>query len=88
MKKALVLILILILLLLLSVSWIIHLRQADITTREVQSTVLAESQTLQRQIGSRSAALEQKLDRIEAKLDRLIQMATPQLPDGMQPAND
>lgn len=37
-------------------------------------------------IGTNTVELARQLDRIEEKLDRLVRMATPYVPDGMRPA--
>lgn len=37
-------------------------------------------------IGTNTLELARQLDRIEEKLDRLMRMATPYVPDGMDPA--
>ncbi len=37
-------------------------------------------------IGTNTVELARQLDRIEEKLDRLMRMATPYVPDGMKPA--
>ena len=54
--------------------------QADIAG--VAAKVDARSDALEGEL----ARIDAKLDRIEGKLDRLIEMATPKLPDGMEPA--
>lgn len=73
--------------------WLLYERYADVSNREVKTTVSAESAAIQAQVDDRYQRLDQKLDRIEAKidrieskLDRLIELATPHLPDNMTPA--
>jgi len=53
---------------------------------EIKNAVEGESAAIQAKVDARCAAIEAKLDRIEAKLDKLIEMATPKLPDGMKVA--
>ena len=64
-----------------------------VSRREVKETVVGESSAIQARLDARCDAIERrfervdsKLDSIESKLDRLIDMATPRLPDGMVPA--
>jgi len=66
--------------------WVLYERYADVSNREVKTTVASESAAIQQQVDDRYQRLDQKLDRIEAKLDRLLEMATPHLPDNMTPA--
>jgi len=65
--------------------WVVYERYADISNREVKTTVSEESAAIQQQIDDRYRRLDQKLDRIESKLDRLLEMSTPHLPDNMSP---
>ena len=64
-----------------------------VSRREVKESVVRESAAIQARLDARCDAIERrvervdsKLDGIESKLDRLIDMATPKLPDGMAPA--
>jgi len=57
-----------------------------VSSRELRSAVEDESAAIQTRVDERFAVLDAKLDRIEAKIDRLIEMATPKLPDGMRVA--
>ena len=64
-----------------------------VSRREVQETVVSESAAIQARLDAHCDAIERrfervdsKLDSIESKLDRLIDMATMKLPDGMTPA--
>ena len=53
---------------------------------EIRDTVREEADSVRNALDSRCDAIERKLDLIESKLVRLIEMATPKLPDGMVPA--
>ena len=53
---------------------------------EIRDTVRDEAELVRKMVDSRCNAIERKLDRIESKLDRLIELATPKLPDNMIPA--
>ena len=70
--------------LLLIAGWVWYVQCGGVSHREIKETVVEESAKVQSRVDARCDALEQKLDRIEAKLDRLIEMATPKLPDGMR----
>lgn len=84
MKKKIVIVTVL-LLIALGV-WIWYEMCGGVSHRELKSSILTESQTIQSKVDARCDALDRKLDHIEAKLDKLIEMATPKLPDGMKPA--
>ena len=62
-------------------------RDGGVTHRDIADRISAESLAVQRRVDERCDALDRKHDRIESKLDRLIQLATtPNLPDGMKVA--
>ena len=72
--------------------WLLY-RDGGVTHRELSQKIETESMAVQSKVDARYDALEKKLDRIESKLDsveskldRLIQLATPRLPDGMKTA--
>ena len=69
------------------VSWLwLFYRDGGVTHRDLADLVAAEGTATRARVDERCDALDVKLDRIESKLDRLIQLATPQLPDGMKAA--
>ena len=84
MKK---LIVILILLLIVSVAAIWYLKFAGVTHEEIYEAVTDESGKVQAMVDDRYQKLDRKLDRIEGKLDKLLEIANRPLPDGMQPAH-
>ncbi len=60
---------------------------------KVKECVLHESASIRAEVDSRSDAIEARLERIESKLDkldgkldRILELATPKLPDGMKEA--
>ena len=60
---------------------------------KVKECVLNESSSIRTKVDSRSDAIEARLERIESKLDklddkldRILELATPKLPDGMKEA--
>jgi len=75
----------LLLLLALIAGWVWYSFCGGVTHRELKVAVEREGAETRAHVDRRCDALEKKLDRIEGKLDRLIEMATPKLPDGMQP---
>ena len=87
-------------LLLLSTGFWLGWRGADGRFAELRETVVSEADAIKAQsaarfdsVESRLERMEKKIDqinarsaRIESKLDRLIDLATPRLPDGMKAA--
>ncbi len=87
-------------LILLSLGFWLGWRGADARFAELRKTVKFEADAIKAQSAARFDSveirlerMEKKLDqldarsaRIESKLDRLIDLATPRLPDGMKPA--
>ena len=57
-----------------------------VSHRDLEKAVVRESAAVRERVDARCDALERRLDRIESKIDRLIDMATPKLPDGMKVA--
>lgn len=65
--------------------WLLY-RDGGVTHRDLADLVAAEGAATRARVDERCDALDVKLDRIESKLDRLVQLATPRLPDGMKAA--
>ena len=63
--------------------WLFY-RDGGVTHRDLADLITAEGAATRTKVDERSDALDAKLDRIESKLDKLIQLATPRLPDGMK----
>ena len=69
------------------VAWLwLFYRDGGVTHRDLADLVASEGAATRAKVDERCNALDVKLDRIESKLDRLIQLATPRLPDGMKAA--
>ena len=83
MKK---LILVLILLMVAAVAAIWYLKFAGVTHEDIYEAVTEESAKVQNVVDDRYRKLDKKLDRIEGKLDKLLEIANRPLPDGMQRA--
>ena len=80
--KKLIAILILLLIALAAALW--YLRFSGVTHEEIYKAVTEESSKVQTVVDDRYRKLDQKLDRIEGKLDKLLKIANRPLPDGMQ----
>ena len=83
MKK---LIVILVLLLIAAAAAVWYLKFAGVTHEEIYEAVTGESAKVQAVVDDRYQKLDKKLDRIEGKLDKLLEIANRPLPDGMQRA--
>ena len=83
MKK---LIVILVLLLIAAAAAVWYLKFAGVTHEEIYEAVTEESAKVQAVVDDRYQKLDKKLDRIEGKLDKLLEIANRPLPDGMQRA--
>ena len=83
MKK---LIVILVLLLVAAGAAIWYLKFAGVTHEDIYDAVTAEAAEVQSVGDDRYQKLDRKLDRIESKLDKLLEIANRPLPDGMQRA--
>ena len=83
MKK---LIIILVVLLVAVAAAIWYLKFAGVTHEDIYDAVTEESTKVQSVVDDRYQKLDQKLDRIEGKLDKLLEIANRPLPDGMQRA--
>ena len=64
----------------------LYLRFGGVTHERIYDAVTGESDAIQARIDDRYHALDRKLDRIEGKLDRLLEIANRPLPDNLQPA--
>lgn len=82
--KKLIVILVLLVIALGAAIW--YLKFAGVTHEEIYEAVTEESAKIQSAMDDRYQALDRKLDRIEGKLDKLLEIANRPLPDGMQPA--
>lgn len=83
-KKVLIAVL-LVVLLAIVIAWLwLFYRDGGVTHRELADLITAEGAATRAKVDERCDALDTKLDRIESKLDKLIQLATPRLPDGMK----
>ena len=74
----------LLLLLLLAFEWWRLAADGGVSHRDLKAAVASESAVVREHMDARCDALERRLDRIESKIDRLIDMATPKLPDDMK----
>ena len=62
------------------------LKFAGVTHEEIYDAVTEESAKVQSVVDDRYQKLDKKLDRIEGKLDKILEIANRPLPDGMQRA--
>ena len=79
--KKLIVILILLVVALGAAVW--YLKFAGVTHEEIYEAVTEESAKVQAVVDDRYQKLDKKLDRIEGKLDKLLEIANRPLPDGM-----
>ena len=87
MKNKLLATVLLIVVLATVIAWLwLFYRDGGVTHRELADLITAEGAATRAKVDERCDALDVKLDRIESKLDKLIQLATPRLPDGMKSA--
>ena len=82
--KKLIVILVVLLAVLAAMIW--YLKFAGVTHEDIYEAVTEESAKVQSVVDDRYRQLDKKLDRIEGKLDRLLEIANRPLPDGMQRA--
>ena len=82
--KKLIVFLILLVIALGAAVW--YLKFAGVTHEEIYEAVTEESAKVQSVVDDRYQRLDKKLDRIEGKLDKLLEIANRPLPDGMQRA--
>ena len=82
--KKLIVVLILLLIALVAALW--YLKFYGVTHEEIYEAVTEESAKVQSAVDDRYQRLDRKLDRIESKLDKLLEIANRPLPDGMQKA--
>ena len=80
--KKLIIILILLLIALGAALW--YLKFYGVTHEEIYEAVTKESARVQSVVDDRYQRLDRKLDRIEGKLDKILEIANRPLPDGMQ----
>ena len=80
--KKLIGILLLLLIVLGAAVW--YLKFSGVTHEEIYEAVTEESAKVQSVVDDRYQRLDRKLDRIEGKLDKLLEIANRPLPDGMQ----
>ena len=64
----------------------LYLRFGGVTHERLYDKVVEESGMIQEKIDDRYRALDQKLDRIEGKLDKILEIANRPLPDNLKPA--
>ena len=82
--KKLIVVLILLLIALAAALW--YLKFYGVTHEEIYEAVTEESAKVQSVVDDRYRRLDRKLDRIEGKLDKILEIANRPLPDGMQKA--
>ena len=82
--KKLIVVLILLLIALAAALW--YLKFHGVTHEEIYEAVTGESAKVQSVVDDRYQRLDRKLDRIEGKLDKLLEIANRPLPDGMRKA--
>ena len=79
--KKLIVVLILLLIALAAALW--YLKFYGVTHEEIYEAVTEESAKVQSVVDDRYQRLDRKLDRIEGKLDKILEIANRPLPDGM-----
>lgn len=82
--KKLIAILVLLVIALGAAIW--YLKFAGVTHEEIHEAVTCELEKIQSVVEDRYQKLDQKLDRIEGKLDKLLEIANRPLPDSMKRA--
>ena len=82
--KKLIVVLILLLIAVAAALW--YLKFYGVTHEDIYEAVTEESVKVQSVVEDRYQRLDKKLDRIEGKLDKLLEIANRPLPDGMQRA--
>ena len=82
--RKLIVILVLLLIALAAALW--YLKFCGVTHEEIREAVTEGSAKVQSVVDDRYQRLDRKLDRIESKLDKLLEIANRPLPDGMQKA--
>ena len=82
--KKLIVVLILLLVALAAALW--YLKFYGVTHEEIYEAVTEESMKVQSVVDDRYQRLDRRLDRIEGKLDKILEIANRPLPDGMQKA--
>ena len=82
--KKLIVVLILLLIALAAALW--YLKFYGVTHEDIYEAVTEESAKVQTVVDDRYRRLDRKLDRIEGKLDKLLEIANRPLPDGMEKA--
>ena len=82
--KKLIVVLILLLVALAAALW--FLKFYGVTHEDIYEAVTEESAKVQSAVDDRYQRLDRKLDRIEGKLDKLLEIANRPRPDGMQKA--
>ena len=80
--KKLIAVLILLLIALAAALW--YLKFYGVTHEEIYEAVTEESAKVQAVVDDRYQRLDRKLDRIEGKLDKILEIANRPLPDGMR----
>ena len=63
-----------------------YLKFAGVTHEDIYETLTEEAEKVQSVVDDRYQKLDRKLDRIEGKLDKLLEIANRPLPDGIQRA--
>lgn len=66
----------------------LYLRYGGVTHERIVEVVDDRAEEIKAHIDIRYSELNRKLDRVESKLDRLLEIATRPFPDGMQPAGE
>ncbi|MBQ0031825.1 MAG: hypothetical protein KBT68_03375 [bacterium] len=82
--KKLIVILLLLAIALGAAVW--YLKFSGVTHEDIYEAVTGESAKVQSVVDDRYQKLDQRLDRIESKLDKLLEIANRPLPDGMRRA--
>ena len=82
--RKLIVVLILLLIALAAALW--YLKFCGVTHEEIYEAVTEESAKVKSVVDDRYQRLDRKLDRIEGKLDKILEIANRPLPDGMQKA--